>query len=179
MVLSGNRSQPTHSSLLSEYGSLFATSTLNPLHDRARQLFRIDRSVNSIQQLVVQFSFVANFASDPSSFQIYMFDSVAAQMLLLKCVGDEIWSEATCREAGIPESWIAELCENYESGFDSDTNTIYGEDGKLTNQYRGVSDLILARKLADYIGLDWKSAAAMAFDRRAEVSAIKDSLDEF
>ena len=28
-----------------------------------------------------------------------MLDSVAAQMLLLKCVGDEIWSESTCREA--------------------------------------------------------------------------------
>lgn len=108
-----------------------------------------------------------------------MFDSVAAQMLLLKCIGDEIWSEATCRAAGIPEPWIDELCENYESGFDSDSNTIYGEDGKLTNQYRGVSDLALARKLADFIGLDWKHGAATAFDRRAEVDAIKESLDEF
>ena len=94
-----------------------------------------------------------------------MFDSIAAQMLLLKCSGDEIWSEATCRDAGVPEAWIEELAENYESGFDSDTNTIYGEDGKLTNQYRGVSDLALAHKLADFIGLDWKNAVALAFDR--------------
>lgn len=108
-----------------------------------------------------------------------MFDSVAAQMILLKCVGDEIWSEATCRESGVPDSWIEELCENYESGFDSETNMIYGEDGKLTNQYRGVSDLLLARKLADFIGLDWQSASALAFDRRGEVSAIQDLLDEF
>ena len=108
-----------------------------------------------------------------------MFDSVAAQMLLLKCVGDEIWSEATCRECGVPEAWIEELCENYESGFDLDSNTIYGENGQLTNQYRGVSDLLLAHKLADFIGLDWKSAAAVAMSRRAEVEAIKASLDEF
>lgn len=110
---------------------------------------------------------------------IHMFDSVAAQMLLLKCTGDEIWSEQTCREAGVPDAWIEELCENYESGFDSDTNKIYGEDGKLTNQYRGVSDLLLARKLADFIGLDWHNAASLAFDRRGEVSAIKEALDEY
>jgi len=108
-----------------------------------------------------------------------MFDSVDAQMLLLKCTGDEIWSERTCRETGVPERWIEELCENYESGFDSDTNTVYGEDGKLTNQYRGVSDLLLARKLADFIGLDWKHAASLAFDRRGEVRAIIEALDEF
>ena len=108
-----------------------------------------------------------------------MFDSVAAQMLLLKCTGDEIWSEETCRQSGVPQRWIEELCENHESGFDSDSNTIYGEDEKLTNQYRGVSDLALAHKLADFIGLDWKSAVATTFDRRSEVSAIKDLLDEF
>jgi len=108
-----------------------------------------------------------------------MFDSVAAQMLLLKCTGDEIWSEATCLSAGVPQAWIEELCENYESGFDSDTNRIYGEDGKLTNQYRGVSDLLLARKLAEFIGLDWANASAMAFDRCGEVTAIKELLDEF
>lgn len=107
-----------------------------------------------------------------------MFDSVAAQMLLLKCVGDEIWSEQTCREAGVPAAWIDELCDNFESGFDHDLNTIYGEDGRLTNQYRGVSDLKLAYKLADFIGLDWKSAIAMSVSRRGEVAAIKDLLDE-
>ena len=108
-----------------------------------------------------------------------MFDLVAAQMLLLKCVGDEVWSEPTCRAAGVPEAWIEELCDNHESGFDSDTNTIYGEDGQVTNQYRGVSDLLLARKLAAFIGLDWESASALAFDRRSEVNAIQDLLDEF
>jgi hypothetical protein len=105
-----------------------------------------------------------------------MFDSVAAQMLLLKCVGDEIWSEATCQKEGVPQAWIDELCENFESGFDSDANTIYGENGKLTNQYRGVSDLMLARKLAEFIGLNL--AGVIAFDRRSEVAAIKDLLDE-
>ena len=107
-----------------------------------------------------------------------MFDSITAQMLLLKCIGDEIWSEETCRKEGVPEAWIEELCENFESGYDSDSNTIYGEDGRMTNQYRGVSDLELARKLADFIGLD-RSASMIAFDRRSEVAAIKELLDEF
>lgn len=107
-----------------------------------------------------------------------MFDSVAAQMLLLKCVGDEIWSEETCVKEGVPRAWIDELCDNYESGFDSDSNTIYGEDGRLTNQYRGVSDLRLAYKLAEFIGLDWQSAVAVCASRRGEVAAIKELLDE-
>ncbi len=108
-----------------------------------------------------------------------MFDTVAAQMMLLKCTGDEIWSEDMCRSAGVPEAWIEELAENYESGFDFDTNTIYAEDGKLTNQYRGVSDLALAHKLADFIGLDWKNAVTLTFNRRSEVQAIKELLDEW
>ena len=107
-----------------------------------------------------------------------MLDSISAQMLLLKCVGDEIWSEDTCRREGVPESWIESLSDNFESGFDRDSNTIYGEDGKLTNQYRGVSDLQLAYKLADLIGLDWRSATSLAMSRRAEVEAIKELLDE-
>lgn len=106
-----------------------------------------------------------------------MFDSIAAQMLLLKCTGDEIWSIATCRQEGVPESWIESLCENFESGFDTDRNTIY-EDGKLTNQYQGVSDRDLAIRLAEFLGIDWKMETATALGRRAEVSAIKEALDE-
>ncbi len=105
------------------------------------------------------------------------FDLIAAQMLLLKCTGDEIWNEQTCRAAGVPEAWIEELIDNYESGFDSDRNTIY-EQEQAVNQYRGVLDLHLAYKLAEFIGIDWQRATATAVGRRAEVAAIKAELDE-
>lgn len=104
-------------------------------------------------------------------------DSISAQMMLLKCQGDEIWDLETCRKAGIPESWIEELQDRFESGYDSDRNTIYHEN-KMVNQYEGVSDLELAYKLAEYLGIDWEKASASAISRRGIVSAIKSELDE-
>jgi len=105
------------------------------------------------------------------------FDTIAAQMLLLKCQGDEIWDVQTCREAGIPDAWIEELLDRYESGYDSDSNTIYHQ-GKMVNQYEGVSDLHLAYKLAEFLGIDWERATASVIGRRAIVTAIKAELDE-
>lgn len=102
---------------------------------------------------------------------------VLAQSLLLQCSGDEIWSEETCRSSGIPESWIEELVDNYESGFDSDRNTIY-EGQRIVNQYRGVLDLHLAYKLAEFLGIDWQRVTAGALNRRSEVAALQAELDE-
>ena len=104
-------------------------------------------------------------------------DPTTAQFLLLKCTGDEIWEEETCRNAGVPESWIEELSDSFESGFNTDKNTIYVE-GQMVNQYHGVLDLHLAYKLAEFLGIDWKRATATALGRRAEVEAIKQELDE-
>lgn len=106
-----------------------------------------------------------------------MIDSISAQMLLLKCVGDEIWPVDVCRTNGVPEAWIDELIENYESGFDRHDNMIFTDDG-LTNQFRGISDLLLARRLAERIGIDWQAATAGIADRCNQVSAIKEMLDE-
>ena len=102
---------------------------------------------------------------------------VTAQMMLLKCTGDEIWDEATCRKEGVPELWIDELKDCFESGYDSDRNTIYHK-GKMVNQFVGVLDLHLAYKLAEFLGIDWQRATASALGRRAEVAAIKAELDE-
>lgn len=104
-------------------------------------------------------------------------DQTTAQFLLLKCTGDEIWDENSCRDNGIPEAWIEELAENFESGFNTDKNTIYVND-QIVNQYRGVLDLHLAYKLAEFLGIDWQRATASALGRRAEVEAIKAELDE-
>lgn len=102
---------------------------------------------------------------------------IKAQMLLAKCTGDEIWSRETCRAEGVPEAWIEELADCFESGFNTDRNTIY-EKNRLTNQYEGVLDLHLAYKLAEFLGVDWKSATAFALGRTAEVQAIKEAFEE-
>ncbi len=104
-------------------------------------------------------------------------DPTTAQLLLLKCTGDEIWDENRCRQEGIPEIWIEELATNFESGFDTDRNTIYVEE-KLVNQYRGILDLHLAYKLAEFLGIDWKRATFSSISRRGEVLAIQAELDE-
>lgn len=104
-------------------------------------------------------------------------NSTSAQILLLNCVGDQIWDQQTCIEQGIPQIWFEELVENFESGFDSDRNTIYVNE-RVVNQYRGVSDLQIAFKLADFLGIDWKRVTSTAIGRRAQVAAIKAELDE-
>ena len=98
-------------------------------------------------------------------------------MLLLQCTGVEIWNLDTCRNAGIPEPWIDELKDCYESGFDTDANTVYVED-RFVNQYEGVHDLKLACKLADYLGIDWRQATGPLVGREAQVRAIQAELDE-
>ena len=102
---------------------------------------------------------------------------VTAQFLLLKCTGDEIWDLETCRNTGVPSSWIEELADTFESGFDTDRNTIYHQ-GQMVNQFHGVLDLHLAYKLAEFLGIDWQRVTATAMGRRAEVDAIKAELDE-
>ncbi len=112
-------------------------------------------------------------------------DPITAELLLQKCSGDEIWSLDKCRSLGIPESWIDELSDTFESGFDHDRNTIYvpiseSEPDKLrkTNQFHGVSDLQLAYRLAEFLGVDTAEATATAFGRTAEVRALTEAVDE-
>ena len=104
-------------------------------------------------------------------------NAISAQMILLKCQGDELWPEDVCLAAGIPQAWIDELVEQYESGFDIDQNTIY-KDGRMINQFQGVSDLLLAYKLADYIGIDWQRETGHIVSRTGKVAALKEALDE-
>lgn len=98
-------------------------------------------------------------------------------MLLSECVGDEIWSVETCQGKGIPQAWIDELADTFESGFDSDRQTIY-EEGRVTNQYHGVRDLHLAYKLAEFLGVDAQRATEMSLGREAEVRALQEAVDE-
>jgi hypothetical protein len=95
--------------------------------------------------------------------------------LLTKCFGDEIWSEDFCRAQGIPAKWIEELADNFESGFDSDSQTIYVDDS-VTNQYRGIRDVDLAIRLGESLGIDVQRAISTALQRRGIVQAIKEAV---
>ncbi|MEM8678172.1 MAG: hypothetical protein AAGF97_02350 [Planctomycetota bacterium] len=98
-----------------------------------------------------------------------------ALALLAECCGDEIWSAELCREKGIPDNWIDESTDCYESGFESDSQTIY-EGDQVTNQYFGFRDLDLAYKLGEYLGIDVEEATRGALGRVAEVQAIKEAV---
>ena len=105
-----------------------------------------------------------------------MLSRLKARMLLTQCQGDEIWSIALCREQGVPEAWIEELVNCFESGFRSDRETIYYEN-KVTNQYEGVRDLDLAYKLAEFLGVG-RQVASMALGSVAEVRALQEAVEE-
>ena len=104
-------------------------------------------------------------------------NELKARILLSKCQGDEIWSVELCQQEGVPLDWISELQDAHESGFDHDQNTIY-ENGKMVNQFAGVSDLKLAYKLAEFLGINWENATQFAFSRVAQVTAIKEYAED-
>lgn len=97
--------------------------------------------------------------------------------LLSKCVGNEIWSVVTCLELGIPRAWIDDLADAYESGFDTDQNTIYVGD-LPTNQYQGVRDVDLAIRLGRHLGIDVDRVTATSLSSRGVVQAIVDAVLE-
>ncbi|MGB7346583.1 MAG: hypothetical protein WBD20_20345 [Pirellulaceae bacterium] len=100
-----------------------------------------------------------------------------ALALLSQCDGDEIWSVQHCRSARVPQAWIDELSDAYESGFQNDQQTIYVEN-RQTNQYHGIRDVDLALKIAESLGLDANEVTRTALSRRALVRAIKDAVEE-
>jgi len=95
--------------------------------------------------------------------------------LLAECTGDEIWSVAHCQSRRVPDRWIAELSDAYESNFQRDSETIYTDAG-TTNQYHGVRDVDLAIRLAESMGIRVDPHALARFGRRRLVQAIKDAV---
>ncbi len=98
-----------------------------------------------------------------------------ALAILTECKGDEIWSVEHCLSRGVPQSWIDELVDTFESGFRTDRETIYIGDVK-TNHYRGVRDVDLAIRLATTMGLDVDRVTALRLGRHGIVTAIKQSI---
>ncbi|MCA9217752.1 MAG: hypothetical protein KDB27_32005 [Planctomycetales bacterium] len=106
-----------------------------------------------------------------------MLTRLKAQMLLDECTGDDIWSVELCTQKGIPPTWIDELTDAYESGFNSDSETIYYGD-KIVNQFEGIRDVDLAIRLADHLGADVQRVLSAAFSRAAVVRALREAVEE-
>ncbi|MFY7968440.1 MAG: hypothetical protein ACOVNV_05070, partial [Pirellulaceae bacterium] len=70
-------------------------------------------------------------------------DRIRARLLLEECTGDDLWSLEYCRQQCIPEAWIEEMGDCFESGFRSDRETIYYQE-HVVGQYEGVRDVDLA-----------------------------------
>lgn len=106
-----------------------------------------------------------------------MFDRYSAELLLTRCRGDEVWSPAHARKMGVPESWIEEFSDCYESGFDRNQNTLYTDSG-LVNHYHGITDLEVAYRAADYLGIDTDRVRRLPLSRLGQVEQLKAELDE-
>ncbi|MEM6469215.1 MAG: hypothetical protein AAF802_06565 [Planctomycetota bacterium] len=98
-----------------------------------------------------------------------------ALSLLAECNGDEIWSREHCEARGLPQDWINELADAFESGFNRDDQTIYTDAGRV-NQYHGVRDVDLAIRLAQDLGVRVSASSQAAMSRRRLVQAIKDAV---
>ena len=77
------------------------------------------------------------------------FDRLRALRLLAECTGDDIWSLQHCRSRGVPQHWLEELADCFESNPQRDDETIYVED-RPSNQYEGVRDVV---GVDDVVGL--------------------------
>ena len=100
-----------------------------------------------------------------------------ALAILNLCVGDEFWNEETCRNSGVPQSWIQEMSDAIESGYTTDAETIYVSN-KATNQYHGIRDLDLAIRLGKELGVDVDRATQSSINRRSIVQSIKNAVFE-
>ena len=98
-------------------------------------------------------------------------------MLLSECTGRDIWSVEHCRLRRVPKAWIDELTDCFESGFDSDRDTIYVADS-VVNQYQGIRDVDLAVKLGEFLGIDTRSIHRDASTPEQFVTTIQQLAEE-
>lgn len=78
---------------------------------------------------------------------------------------------------GVPESWLSELMDCYESGFDTNQNTLYTDSG-LVNQYHGIADLDVAYRAAEYLGINTEQIRRLPLSRCGQVEQLKAELDD-
>lgn len=100
-----------------------------------------------------------------------------ALSLLSECTGDDLWSLEYCRQRGVPEVWIEELLDGFESNFAVESKTIF-VDNQRVNQYEGIRDVDLACKLGEYLGVDTNRLLAYHVSRQQIVAAIREAVEE-
>jgi hypothetical protein len=106
-----------------------------------------------------------------------MISRIDALRLLELCDGEEIWSIDYCHRQRVPERWIREMRDAYESGFAHDSQTIfYG--GQKVNQFEGVLAVDIALRVATVLGVDTARILERSMGRDAIVRAIKETVEE-
>ncbi len=100
-----------------------------------------------------------------------------ALSLLSECTGDDLWSLEYCRQRGVPEVWIDELLDGFESNLAVESKTIYVDHHRV-NQYEGIRDVDLACKLGEYLGVDTANMLAHLFSRHQVVAAIREAVED-
>lgn len=98
-------------------------------------------------------------------------------MWLSECTGDDIWSIDYCRQRQIPPAWVNELCDAYESGFESDKQTIYFRN-EVVNQFEGIRDVDLACKIGQYLKVNVARIVERQVSRAAVVREIREAIEE-
>ena len=97
--------------------------------------------------------------------------------LLAECRGDEIWSPEYCGQRGVPDSWLARWRDAFESGFETDRQSIYVA-GRLVNQFDGIRDYDLAIELGRVLGVNVDRIVSGQLGPLATVRAIKEAVQE-
>lgn len=100
-----------------------------------------------------------------------------ALKLLTECIGDDIWPIEHCRKRQVPEAWINELQDAYESGFNSDDQTIYYQN-EVVNQFEGIRDVDLACKIGQLLKVNVSRIVQQQISRRNVVRDIREAIEE-
>lgn len=105
-----------------------------------------------------------------------------ALSLLDECTGDDLWSVEHCQSRGVPPDWVTELADAYETSYRISSQTIYVPDEKsgrrIVNQYYGIRDIDLAKRIAMELGIDVDQIEAVSFSRQRTVQMIKEAIME-
>lgn len=102
-------------------------------------------------------------------------DRLKALMLLSECTGDDIWSLEYCYARGIPEPWLEELQDCFESNPQRESEAIYLGSSQI-NQYEGIRDVDLAMRLGEFLGV--RVDSLVGHSRRDLVRQIQQSVEE-
>lgn len=103
-----------------------------------------------------------------------------ALSLLDECTGDDLWSVEHCQSRGVPQDWIDDLADAFETSYRISSQTIYVSDEqtgrRIVNQYYGVRDFDLAKRIGLELGLDIDQIESVALSRQSTVRMIKETV---